>query len=95
MLAHGLALQQEMKLPRSIKVIEKRLGRERAAGIVYPDSIDTIHIDPLLKAHDSLEILLHESMHLLLPDCPEMKVRAYSMRLQKLLWKDGWRRIQH
>ena len=81
-----------MKLPRRLKVVEKRLGRERAAGLVYPDQHDTLHIDPTLNAADRLEILIHEALHLLDP-MPEMKVRAWSRRIAAMLWKDGWRRV--
>ena len=82
-----------MKLPKRIKVVEKRLGREKAAGIVYPDDHDTLHIDPTLCAADRLEILLHEGQHLLMPSAPEMKIRAWSRRLAAMLLSDGWRRI--
>jgi hypothetical protein len=74
-----------MKLPRRIKVVERKLGRERAAGLDSSDAPESIFIDPRLKESERLEILLHEALHLLLPDAPEMKIRATSARLQALL----------
>lgn len=83
-----------MKLPKRFKVVEKRLGREKAAGLVYEDDHDTLHIDPTLKSEDRLEILLHEAIHLLDPAASEMKVRAWSRRLSAMLWRDRWRRVE-
>lgn len=83
-----------MKLPRRLKVVEKRLGREKASGVVYEGDRDTLHIDPTLRSQDRCEILLHEALHLLDPAMPEMKVRAWSRRLSDLLWRDRWRRME-
>lgn len=82
------------KLPRRIRLVERKLGREKAAGLVWSDDPNTIHIDPRLRGKDRQEIILHEALHLLLPDAPEMRIRAYATRLSDLLWRDRWRRVE-
>lgn len=82
------------KLPRRIRLVERKLGREKAAGLVWSDDPTTIHIDPRLRGKDRAEIILHEALHLLLPTEPEMRIRAYATRLSDLLWRDRWRRVE-
>ena len=55
-----------------------------------------VEIDP--KAHQSsrerLDTVLHEGLHLLLPDATEAEIVGYSRRLSCLLWRDRWRRVE-
>jgi hypothetical protein len=82
-----------MKLPVRIKLEDKKLGRERNDGqAIFADK--KIEIDPRLSTKARLNIVLHEGIHILDPNLPELKVRAYANRLSDLLWRDRWRRIE-
>jgi len=82
-----------MKLPVRIKLEDKKLGRERNDGqAIFADK--KIEIDPRLSTKSRLNIVLHEGIHILDPNLPELKVRAYANRLSDLLWRDRWRRIE-
>lgn len=82
-----------MKLPKKLKVVERRLGKEKALGqSIAPDLIE---IDPSKNnSMERLDTLIHEGLHLLLPDEPEVRIIALSNRLSDLLWRDRWRRIE-
>jgi hypothetical protein len=79
------------KLPRKIKLTEKKLGREKALGVAI--SPDQIVIAPQ-RSRERLDTTIHEGLHLLLPEAPEVAIIAYSNRLSALLWLDGWRRVE-
>ena len=82
-----------MKLPVRIKLEDKKLGRERNDGqAIFADK--KIEIDPRLSTKSRLNIVLHEGIHILDPNLPELKVRAYANRVSDLLWRDRWRRIE-
>jgi len=76
-----------------IKVIYKKLGREQAHGIAESDGI--IYIDPRLRGRKELEILIHETYHLLEPEDSEEEVIEKSVILTKLLWKMGYRKVDN
>ena len=80
-----------MKLSGRIKIEDRKLGRERNDGqAIFADKL--IEKDPRLKSKKRLNIVLHEGIHILDPNLPELKVRAYANRLADLLWRDRWRR---
>jgi hypothetical protein len=74
-----------------IKIIYKKLGREQAHGIAESDGI--IYLDPRLKGKKHLEICLHELSHLLNPNDDEETIIRKSVTLTKVLWKEGYRRV--
>ena len=76
-----------------IKIIYKKLGREKLWGEAYPDD-NTIFIDERLKGKKHLEILTHETLHLLLPEAEEDEIIRISATLIKILWKENYRRIE-
>ena len=76
-----------------IKVIYKKLGREQAHGIAESDGI--IYIDPRLRGRKEMEILIHETYHLLEPEASEEQVIEKSVILTKLLWKMGYRKVDN
>lgn len=75
-----------------IKIIYKKLGRERAYGLADHEAV---HIDPRLKGKKHLEIMLHECLHYLYPDKSEEDVIADSIKLTKTLWHDGYRKVDN
>ena len=74
-----------------IKIIYKKLGREQAHGIAESDGI--IYLDPRLKGKKHCEILIHECLHLLYPTDSELAIIKKSITLTKVLWKEGYRRV--
>ena len=76
-----------------IKIIYKKLGREKAHGIAESDGI--VYIDPRLKGKKHLEIILHECLHILNPNDSEKTIIDKSVTLTKILWKEGYRRADH
>ena len=74
-----------------IKIIYRKLGKEQAYGIASSDGI--IEIDSRLKSKKHLEVLIHEVMHILNPKDTEDMIIKKSITLTKILWQEGYRRI--
>lgn len=74
-----------------IKIIYKKLGREQAHGIAESDG--NIYLDTRLKGKKHCEILIHEVLHLLYPTDSELAIIKKSITLTKVLWKEGYRRV--
>jgi hypothetical protein len=74
------------------KVIEKKLGREKAYGMVFPPS-SKIYIDPRQTPKSYLGTLIHEKLHVMFPDWSETRVRKAEKELANLLWKSGYRKV--
>lgn len=74
-----------------MKVVHKKLGRERARGQAHCDD-NLIEIDPRLKKREHLEILIHEALHLLNPTFSETRIINDSKKLANMLWKQGYRK---
>ena len=74
-----------------IKIIYKKIGREQAHGIAESDG--NIYLDPRLKGKKHLEICVHEVLHLLNPNDSELAIIKKSITLTKVLWKEGYRRV--
>jgi hypothetical protein len=78
-----------MKLTR-IKIKYSKLGRSKIWGHAdeYP-----LNVDVRLKAKKKMEIVIHESIHYLLPMANEDEVERISIRLTHTLWHEGCRFI--
>jgi len=74
-----------------VRVVEQKLGRERAWGMA---SGNTIWLDERLRGQRRLEVTLHELMHLLYPHETEENVDHAGRLLSRILWRQGWRRIE-
>lgn len=74
-----------------IKVVKRKLGREKAAGQAWTDD-RKIEIDPRLRGKRALEIYIHETIHCIWPDMPESEVDRGAMVLMGVLWKEEYRR---
>ena len=81
-----------MKLPKTLKIRDRRLGKEKAHGLAH--SPDLIEVDPTQNSRERLDTVCHEALHLLLPDEPEVRIIALANRMSDLLWRDRWRRIE-
>jgi hypothetical protein len=74
-----------------IKIIHRKLGKEQAYGISSSDGV--IEIDERLKGKKHCEILIHEILHLLNPKDDEKTIIRKSVTLTKILWNEGYRRV--
>ena len=83
---------QFVKIGR-VKLIHKKLGREQAWGLadVYTNKI---WLDPRLRGKRRLEITVHELMHLLYPRECEENVEHAGKVISRILWREGWRKIE-
>jgi hypothetical protein len=76
----------------NIKVEYRKLGREKLWGEAHSDD-NIVVLDSRLKGKKHLEILTHETLHLLLPGANEEEIVRISTALIKILWKENYRRI--
>lgn len=77
-----------------MEIIYKKLGREKVYGLA-DDGANTIEIDSRLKGRHHLEILIHESLHILFPDKSETAVTRSARRLANILWRQHYRRVDN
>ncbi len=75
-----------------IKVKYQKLGKQKVWGLA--DSEGIIYLDSRLKGKKHLEILIHESLHLLYTDADEAEIVNKSISLTNLIWKQRYRRIE-
>lgn len=75
-----------------IKVKYRKLGKQKVWGLA--DSQGIIYIDSRLRGKKHLEILIHETLHLLYPDDSEDLIVEKSIELTNIIWKQRYRRIE-
>ena len=75
-----------------IKIKYKKLGKEKVWGLA--DSEGIIYLDSRLKGKKHLEILIHETLHLLYPEDSEELIIEKSIILTQLIWSQRYRRIE-
>lgn len=76
-----------------MKVIVRKLGKEKADGLAHIDD-NTIEIDSRLTGRRRLEIFIHESLHIVNPAHCETKVCKDAKKIALVLWKQGYRRTE-
>jgi hypothetical protein len=74
---------------QKLKIVERRLGREKAWGLCYSD--DLIEIDPRQSAKQFVATAIHELLHHLLPSESEKKITKMEHVMIDELWKLGVR----
>lgn len=88
-----------MSPKRPAKLIERKLGRENAEGLVEPLPSDSrryknaINVDPRLKPKAWIEAAIHELLHINFPTLSEEAVLASGTHIAKSLWSYGVRRV--
>lgn len=75
-----------------IKVIHRKLGKEKAWGLAHADGV--IEIEERLKGKKHLEIVIHEALHVLNPTFSETKVIEHSKEICRVLWSLGYRQVR-
>jgi len=75
-----------------IRVKYRKLGREKAWGqTAHP----FVEVDERTRGIKRLEIILHESIHILAPEWSEERVACAAARLARTLWHEGYRQGDH
>ena len=82
-----------MAKPAKLRVVERKLGREKAAGQCRHE-LNLIEIDPRQDSLEYLDTMIHEMLHLEFPTLPEEQVAKIARRMSKALWKQRYRRLQ-
>jgi len=77
-----------------IRIFYKKLGRKKLWGEADHDK-NLILLDERLHGRKHLEILTHESLHLLLPGANEDEIVRISTALTRVLWEENYRRIDN
>jgi len=80
-----------MNLPR-VKIVERKLGRERCVGQAFT-GINRVEIDPRQSEYERLDTLVHELFHISFPDASEDEVIRLSRWFSRILWRQQYRRI--
>lgn len=77
------------------KVIEKKLGRHNALGMVNEPGQpkDRIFIDPRQRPRQYMGTLIHERLHVMFPDWSETKIKKAEKDLVGFLWENGYRKV--
>jgi hypothetical protein len=79
-------------MPRKVKIVERKLKRERAVGRVFLED-GVIEIEARQKPREWLSTLVHEALHVAFPGLPEKQVAAAERKIADILWRAGVRRI--
>ena len=77
---------------RRVKVIEKKLGREKAWGQAF-QGLDELEIDPRQPPKEYLDTLIHEALHLAHPGLDEPTVSDVATFLARVLWQQNYRKV--
>lgn len=79
-------------MPRKVKVIERKLKRQRAVGRVFLAE-GVIEIEQRQKPREWLSTLVHEALHVAFPAVDEKSIAAAEKKIADILWSAGVRRI--
>lgn len=80
------------KPEKRVRVIRRKLGRERADGICFFDG--RVHVDERLKGIRLLWTLIHELLHHEFPQISEEAVDKAAKSMATTMYDDKWRRIE-
>lgn len=75
---------------KPIKVIHRKLGREKAYGQAWKDE-RIIEIDERITGKIYLDTVVHEILHCQFPKLPEITINARATELANILWDCGFR----
>jgi hypothetical protein len=78
---------------KRIRVKYKQLGKHKVWG--FSDSAGFVELDSKLKGKKHLEILIHECMHLIMPEDTEEEIVRKSVLLTNTLWFEKYRRVDN
>jgi len=76
---------------KTISIIRRKLGREKADGLTMGDG--KVYIDIRQSGANELDTVLHELLHHVCPDFSEESVAERAAMMARSMWKDNWRRV--
>lgn len=80
---------------KKIKVVERKLGKEKVWGFAYFDD-NLIEIDERLRGKRQLRTYIHELCHLSFGEkMPEYKILEAEKIIGNTLWELGYRKIDN
>lgn len=79
---------------KKIKVIYKKLGRHKVYGFANC-GYNEIEIDSRVKSKKHLELVIHESLHILFPDAEEEEIESKAIILTNTIWGEQYRRVDN
>lgn len=82
-----------MKPKRKLKVVEVKLGREKAVGIADYENFNIL-VDPRQKPYEYLNTLIHELIHHMSPSWDETRVNWWANRISRFLWSHNYRQVK-
>lgn len=77
--------------PKRVKIVHRKLGREKALGLAHSDGL--IEIDPRQPAREWLDTIIHELLHMAFPEMSEEEVAKSATFIAAHLWRTGVRRL--
>jgi hypothetical protein len=87
-------MSKKRKKSKKIKVIYRKLGREKAVGQCYMGN-NLIEVDSRAKGRRQLKILIHEISHNILPEMSEAGILKIEKTMGNTLWEQGYRKIDN
>lgn len=82
------------RLPKQIKIVEKKLGKEGVWGWAEREGdVGIVALDPRMDSKRYLEVLIHEILHTFDMEDSESRVDKSARILARELWKKGFRRL--
>jgi len=94
------------KKTKKVKVVWRPLGKERAWGQAYTDpKAPKIEIDPRLSPRREIETIVHEALHIALPQYTahppkskeyrkgEAEIDRIGKVVSRVLWSQNYRRV--
>lgn len=79
-------------MARKVRIIERKLKRERAVGRVFLDE-GVIEIEGRQGPKEWLSTLVHEALHVAFPGMGEKPIAAAEKKIADILWRAGVRRV--
>ena len=79
-----------------VKVVERKLGREKAWGLHEPGDLRAlakVELDPRMPARRWLTISIHELLHEACPEWTHKRVYRVAGLMARTLWAARWRRV--
>ena len=78
---------------RKLKIVERKLGREKAWGLCWQGE-NLIELDPRLKGKKKLNLACHELAHLVFPSIEsEREIERIARIFANALWSLNYRQI--
>lgn len=75
------------------KVVRKRIIKKRGLYGIYDSETHVIHVDPRYSEREQFKTLIHELLHIALPEEHEREIIRITNKLFPVIWKQGYRKV--